>query len=311
MWFRMRRIHTKWSSTPHGSSPLNGHAGIPRNHFSMIWSRTYIWSRLRCALRREMNGAARALPEVRRFIDMPRGRIPITCSADGRSTNLTFTRNAWQMGLVLRYDSILRLHADGALADIQGIINVNHCIGDEPALSSMFARVALQSMAVRGVERCVAQSQPSEASLAKLQRILEEESKVPLLLIWARGKRAEGGITLISKISPRRRRTTRVGRCSSCGLPPPFHRVGTPIGAISELNGWSASSSVNASPTALRPPAHNSGPRWVATPFLCGLLLHDGFDWRWECPNSPSCDQIIVPAIGQLLQCVLGGTMGW
>src|SRR5262245_48691613 len=48
----------------------------------------------------------------------------------------------------------------------------------------------------------------------------------------------------------------------------PFHRVGTPVEVIAELNGWPASSPVNASPVPLRAPTHDSGPRWVATPFL-------------------------------------------
>src|SRR5207244_1427197 len=42
---------------------------------------------------------------------------------------------------------------------------------------------------------------------------------------------------------------------------------------ISELNGWPACSPVNASPTTLRPSAHDSGPRWIATPFLCGSCI--------------------------------------
>ena len=36
---------------------------------------------------------------------------------------------------------------------------------------------------------------------------------------------------------------------------------------ISEFNGWPACTPVNASPAMLPPPAHDSGPGWVASPF--------------------------------------------
>jgi hypothetical protein len=146
-------------------------------------------------LRKEMNRAALALSEVRKFIDMPRGRTPITYSADGVSTLLTGTNNAREMASMLAYDLLLRLQdgdAEGALADCRGIINAAHCVGDEPTLISVLIRASMQWMAVGGIERCVAQSQLSEENLAKMQRILDEESKVPLLLIGARGERAMG-----------------------------------------------------------------------------------------------------------------------
>jgi len=50
---------------------------------------------------------------------------------------------------------------------------------------------------------------------------------------------------------------------------------------ISELDTWPMSSPVNASPAALRPPAHDSGPRWCAIPFLCGSLI------RYSMPVYP------------------------
>jgi hypothetical protein len=44
---------------------------------------------------------------------------------------------------------------------------------------------------------------------------------------------------------------------------------------ISELNGWPAFSPVNASPTMLPPPAHDSGPGWIANPFLYGSFIRN------------------------------------
>src|SRR5262245_53927345 len=42
---------------------------------------------------------------------------------------------------------------------------------------------------------------------------------------------------------------------------------------ISELNTWPVSTPVNASPASLRMQAHDSEPKWCATPFLCGSLI--------------------------------------
>jgi hypothetical protein len=43
--------------------------------------------------------------------------------------------------------------------------------------------------------------------------------------------------------------------------------VGAPVVLFSQLDGWPVTP-VNASPAALRPPAHDSGPGWLARPFL-------------------------------------------
>src|SRR3954453_757959 len=44
--------------------------------------------------------------------------------------------------------------------------------------------------------------------------------------------------------------------------------VGTRKASLSRLTGWPTCSPVNASRTASRPPAHDSGPMWIATPSL-------------------------------------------
>jgi hypothetical protein len=56
----------------------------------------------------------------------------------------------------------------------------------------MLVRLGVQAIAVRGVERTLAQGEPSEKALAKMQQGLEAEIKVPLLLIGAREERAIG-----------------------------------------------------------------------------------------------------------------------
>src|SRR5260370_20237167 len=51
--------------------------------------------------------------------------------------------------------------------------------------------------------------------------------------------------------------------------------VSTPVAIISQLNTQPACATVNASPTALQLPTHDSGSGWLATPFLCDSFIHN------------------------------------
>jgi hypothetical protein len=51
--------------------------------------------------------------------------------------------------------------------------------------------------------------------------------------------------------------------------------VGTPIAIISQLNTRPACTPVNASMAALRLATHDSGPGWIATPFLYDSFIHN------------------------------------
>jgi len=53
------------------------------------------------------------------------------------------------------------------------------------------------------------------------------------------------------------------------------HGVGTLVAIISQLNTLPTGAPVNASVVALRLATHDSGSRWVATPFLCDSFIHD------------------------------------
>jgi hypothetical protein len=46
-----------------------------------------------------------------------------------------------------------------------------------------------------------------------------------------------------------------------------------PEAVISRLNGWPARTPVNASPSPSRTPTHDSGPSWIATPSMSGVLI--------------------------------------
>ena len=68
---------------------------------------------------------------------------------------------------------------------------------------------------------------------------------------------------------------------------PSGDEVGTPIKVISELNGWPACAPVNASPATSRPPAHDSGSSWFATPCLYGSFVRDSMPVYPGAPPDP------------------------
>jgi hypothetical protein len=129
---------------------------------------------------------------ARRLADMPRGRTPIHYSDDGISTLLPNTQNARSAANLLRFDALLRSQkkdANGALDSVRGILNAARSVGDEPTLISVLVRIAIRNMAMAELERALAQGEPSEHSMQVFQDLLEDEEKVPLLLIGLRGER--------------------------------------------------------------------------------------------------------------------------
>jgi hypothetical protein len=79
---------------------------------------------------------------------------------------------------------------DAAMESCRGILQCGRTIGEEPAMISMLVRMSAQMSAVRGLERVLAQGQPGQAALARLQQLLETEAAQPLFLIGFRGERA-------------------------------------------------------------------------------------------------------------------------
>ena len=66
----------------------------------------------------------------------------------------------------------------------------------------------------------------------------------------------------------RSRLTRRPAWPSQSGKP-----VGAPRVVISELNGWPVRTPIDASPAMLPPPAHDTGPWWLATPSMSGSFI--------------------------------------
>jgi hypothetical protein len=81
--------------------------------------------------------------------------------------------------------------ADRAMANFRGIVNAGRSIGDEPDSISQLVRMACRSTAAAGMERTLAQGNPSETALRITQELLELEADEPLILIAFRGERAQ------------------------------------------------------------------------------------------------------------------------
>jgi hypothetical protein len=97
------------------------------------------------------------------------------------------------VALLLRFDVALLSHdgqPDAALRSDLACLNCARSIGDEPMAISQLVRIAVASMTVAGLERILAQGEPSPDRLAAFQRGLEQEAAEPVLLYMARGERA-------------------------------------------------------------------------------------------------------------------------
>jgi ABC-type transport system involved in multi-copper enzyme maturation permease subunit len=133
------------------------------------------------------------LDEARKLADMPRGRHPLVMSKDDFWPLLDSTQKTREMANFLGYDVWLRAQQgdiDGALASCRGILNAERSIGDEPTLISMLVRVAIRAIAIRKIERTLAQGEASEEALKTLQVLLELEEAEVLLLNAMRGERS-------------------------------------------------------------------------------------------------------------------------
>jgi hypothetical protein len=144
-------------------------------------------------LRAELAKASAVLSAARRVADMPRGRYVVIEKPDALSTLLPHVDQLQQLIRLLRLDAVRRVQdgdIDGALTICRALVNTGRSFGDEPIAISQLVRLCHQRLAIRGLERALAQGEASEATLAEIQRLLEDEADQPLLVIAARAERA-------------------------------------------------------------------------------------------------------------------------
>jgi hypothetical protein len=143
-------------------------------------------------LRKELIAVRDALVRTESLADYAYGRFPAAQSADPMSASLN-CENAQDVALLLRLQAKMLAQdnkGDAAAQAILGILAAARAIGDEPRLLAQLVRLRCHSDAVMALERTLAQTQPSEAILARVQQAFEEEERAPLLLFAALGERA-------------------------------------------------------------------------------------------------------------------------
>jgi hypothetical protein len=177
---------------PSSPPPANNSPGL-EDEVDQVQPPVRLGGPLSRTLGAEVAKAAPALAPARRLAEMPRGRYAVTWSADAVGTLMPHLEERREVARLLRLDAVLRAHdgdVDGALDSCRAVLNVGRSVGDEPAPVSQLQRLSCQRLAVKSLERTLAQGEASEPALAAVQRALEEEEKEPLQLIARRGERA-------------------------------------------------------------------------------------------------------------------------
>src|SRR5439155_3936547 len=96
------------------------------------------------------------LRETRKLKDMPKGRYPITFSADFITTLLPHQQNARRIFEVMQHDAWLRAHdgdLDTAVESCRAGMNAARSIGAEPTLISLLIRIAGDQVALASLGR--------------------------------------------------------------------------------------------------------------------------------------------------------------
>jgi hypothetical protein len=139
-------------------------------------------------LQAEFANVAEARTAARKLALLPHGRYPP--STESRPA---YGLDALALAKFLLLDALLLAQegdVDGALRSCRGSLNAGRSVGDEPVFLSQLARLACQTVALRGIEYTLAQGEPADAALADLQELLRQEEAEPWLLHMMRGERA-------------------------------------------------------------------------------------------------------------------------
>jgi hypothetical protein len=134
-----------------------------------------------------------AVDLARTVADYSRGRHELELAPMPYETLLPETQASRTAARLLMADAAIRAQdgdIDGALDSSRAILGVARSIGDEPFLISGLVRVAIGNVALTSARRVLAQGEPSDATLAKLQDVVLDELAQPILLQGVRGERA-------------------------------------------------------------------------------------------------------------------------
>jgi ABC-type transport system involved in multi-copper enzyme maturation permease subunit len=142
---------------------------------------------------RALHSTQEALATARTLAGMPKGRFSVNWGKLGFDTTLPHITPMRRVRTLLELDAFDRAQkndGDGALETCRALLNLGRAIGDEPLMISQVFRASIRMDAVHGIERTLAQGQPSPKVMESLQRLLEEDEREPLMYYAFRGERA-------------------------------------------------------------------------------------------------------------------------
>jgi hypothetical protein len=134
-----------------------------------------------------------SLDEARKLAGFATGRYPIRYAPDGYSTLLPHLDAFIPLEGLLGYDALLRAQEQdiaGALRSCRAVAVLGRSLGDEPIPISQRIRANCIQEALHHLERTLAQGQATDADLASLQELFEDEMAHPGYLQAMRGQRA-------------------------------------------------------------------------------------------------------------------------
>ncbi len=144
-------------------------------------------------LTKELDAQRPALEEARKLSFRSKGRHHIEYARNILGTLLKDQSKVppvtqLLLGDALRHEELANSHE--ALLSCRAAFNAGRSIGDEPLAVSQLIRNRSIVWSCRGIERALAQGEPSPEDLAELQKLLVEEDEFPDLMVCARGERA-------------------------------------------------------------------------------------------------------------------------
>jgi hypothetical protein len=145
--------------------------------------------------RAELKAVAPALAAAQPVTRLPRGRYEVVWSRDIIGTPVDHDQRARRVANLFALQAVFRAEEGDlshALVSVRGALNTARSTGDEPTLISLLVRIASGNMALRALQRVLAQGEPSLHDLEEMQRQLRRETKdtEPLLRHRLRAERA-------------------------------------------------------------------------------------------------------------------------
>jgi hypothetical protein len=150
-------------------------------------------------IRGELKSHDAAIGLARSLANYRRGRYDLKIGRAVIDTPLPLMPQARVVARLLAADSAIRAHdddIDGALDSCRAIVATGRSLGDEPFLISHLVRMAIMNMALKASSRVLGQGDPTDAALARMQELLLDELKQPLLVIGVKGERALAAETI-------------------------------------------------------------------------------------------------------------------